>query len=644
MKIKHYISVAMLALVGAAFTGCDGKEDPTYDPAATPADAQRVFFAKPSMSQIVTEDATSFNVPVYRPENASTGELTVELTTTDNAGIFTVPATVTFAAGSNSAQIPVHYDAHAMTPNKVYPVVIAVDEANADEYGIAEITVNINFEQMTEWALFGYDPEQGRNGYGVWTLGSPFSGFFMNMRVFERHIPTNPKQVQYAVQLNIPGNLEGTIEESDIDTSNTDFNSDEWVTAISMSSNDGGKTINIPVQQCVFNSTVVFGEASVLYPSSFPNNQSYFDEVSGTFFLNLMYADDEGAWNPAINPIALYGYADTNVYTLNVTNSGQVNIAEKDYQIIGITFSETIDYVDYTVVKGELTEEEVAAVAEKMQDPEQTEYEISTVEEVGNVSLSFPSSDTYTLVAVGYHTNNKGEDEAKATASVTFDYETFNPYFGWTPIKEVAYTDNLIASLFDGLPSATYNVEVAASDEYEGLYRITNPYANYPYLSAIGATVADFGCIEIEAGHPDMVYFPLSDAGINIQGMDITMCSYSYYLLANGTPAAEIPAALWGKLTGSTVSLAPLGGDETFNWIIFGNGSPMTSDVAFSIDLNGEAIAPAAKPAKVSALGKMAAKAFGVKNTPVFPARYTAKFQSVKSNGKVTLMKGAVRH
>lgn len=645
MKIKQYLSVALVALAGVAISGCDGKEEPEYAPATKPAEAQRVYFAKASMSTIVAQDQTVFIVPLYRPENADASELTVELTTTDESGLFSVPANVTFAAGQASTQIPVSFTTADMTPNTEYPVVIAVDEANADVYGLAEIALTINFEQMTEWALFGYDLEKGRNGYGVWTLGSPFSGNFVNMRVFERHIPSNPDNIQYAVQLNIPGNLDGSIKESEIDTSNTDFTSTEWLTAISMSSSDGGKTIEIPVQQCVFNSTVVFAEASVLYPSSFPDNKSTFDEASGTFSLNLMYADDEGAWNPAINPITLYGYADTNEYSLKVTDYSQVEIDGKDYAVINFAFSPTIEYVNYTIVEGELDEEQIAAVIETMQDEKQETYVVETIAEPGNVTISFPSSGTYTVVAAGIRENTKGEPEVKATASVKFEYETFNPYYGWTTLsEEVAYTDNIMSSLFEGLPAATYNVEVAVSDEYEGLYRITNPYVNYPYLNSIGATLAPFGSIEFDASlGDDKVLVTKTDLGLTIQGFDLSFCSYAYYLLATEQATVdEIPAPYWGTMQGTSINFAAIGVEEAFNFILFGNGQVLlTPDMPLGIDLAG---APAAKPAaKVSAIGRMVAKSQQLLAKPMGVRHFTAKAVAGGNNGKVSMMKDAPR-
>lgn len=628
MNIKNYISIALLATLSAAFVACDGKEDPEYIPASAPTAAQRVFFAKSAISQIVTDDATSFNVPVYRPENADASALTVALSTEDPSGLFTVPSSVTFGENQDVAIIPVGYNTASMTPNQNYSIVISIDEANADLYGVSTVTVTMNFEQMTEWALMGYDPEKDRNGYGVWTLGSPFSGNFVNIRVFERHIPSDVKNIQYALQINIPAGLMGDFPEDDIDTSNTDYNDPNWINAIEMSTTDGGKTINIPVQDCIFYDGMIFAEASVLYPNNFKNS-SYWDEVSGTFFLNLMYADDEGAWNPAVNPVTLYGYADTNEYQLSVTNSGQINIGDVDYQIIGFTFSKTVDYVDYTLVEGKLDDEQIAEVAAKIADPEQTEYTIETVEEVGNVSLSFPTSATYTIVAVGYHFNSKGEAEAKISASTTFSYETFDPYYGWTIVNPNAtYTDYILADLFELPSNETYQVSFEKNDENPNLYRLSGVTDNNPYFTPEDCN--GFSCIELLQVGENLWVAPYSDLGV--AGYELEVCSYAYYVLASGQveDPADIPAPYFITQSNGVFSMQALPSEDAFNFVVFnGNSAIATPNLPFSANI---ATTSASVPAKKHTIfHNIAAKGNASLKRPAVPAKFSAKFQKAEN-------------
>lgn len=167
MKINQYISAAMLALVAAGFTACDGKDEPGYSAATKPAEEQRVFFTSSSMTENIDPESNSFDIMLYRPQDENAPELTVQLLAScveDGVlgTIIKVPAQATFAAGSPNAPISIVYDAAGMKGNHPYPVSITVDEANADVYGIRTITVNLNRSEYTDWAPFGYDEALGR--------------------------------------------------------------------------------------------------------------------------------------------------------------------------------------------------------------------------------------------------------------------------------------------------------------------------------------------------------------------------------------------------------------------------------------------------------------------------------------------------
>lgn len=626
----RYIVPSIILML--ALTACDAKDEPKYSPADVPAASQRVYFAEASETQVVTDDATSFNVYLYRPEQASAEALTVQLLVTDESGLFRFPEEVEFEAGQHMTPITVGYDPTVMQTNYVYKTYISIDEANADTYGIATLELGINLEALTDWELFGYDPESGRNGYGVWTLGSPFSGNFINMRVFERHIPTNPDEIQYAVQLNIPAGLEGEYPEDEIDTSNTNYSDSDWITAIQMSSSDGGKTIEIPVQNCVFYDGIYFAEASVLYPSSFLNNESYFDAVSGTFYLNLMYADSEGAWNPAVNTIALYGYADTNDYSITLTDLDQVSIDGKDYALIGIQKSEHVDEVRYTIVKGELSEDEIDAVVKSISDEETTEYEVAVVTESQNIAVVLPSAATYTMVAIGLHTDNTGSTEVKTTASLVFDYDTFDPYAGWTTVTSTAtYTDNLFEYIFGASPM-DLTVEVAKSDEFDGYYRITNPFATSPYVPMVGK-LATFGSIEFVVNDDNSVYFPESDTGILYQNDPIIIVSYSALLLANGSDEDAIASAgLFGKYAAGQVTMEAQPEDSDGNLttgmpsflFALGNDGYYILNMPFSLDMNSTASSDEATLSRVASSFGGPTLMRSTMKAPVWPTPFRA--------------------
>lgn len=418
MKIKNIFYISTFALLLAS---CDAKDEPEYTPAEEQTGISSVHFASASQQQIVSPDDTSFDVMLYRSDKSTAHPLTVQLTVTDESGLFNFPEAVTFAADAEYTTITVGYDCADMEENFPYVTYIAIDDAAADLYGETTLELTINYEVMTEWALFGAEEGTDKDGLGVWTLGSIFAGnVFDGARVMERHIPSNPDIMEYQLQL-----YNGE-DPADADP-NDPVNSEVWSPVMKFSTTSGGDTITIPAQVFPLDPTVSFADANLLYPEDFEPT-SHWDEVTGTFTLNIMYFDDEGAWNPGDETIVLNGYADTNDYTLTLTDMGQSVIDGKDYSLISFNYAPNsfIGFL-YTVVAGEkekpLTDEEISVIAESLTDPDQTTYPVEQVTAPGIVALTFPDSGYYTLIAIGLNS----QYEVKTTDSIGFEFKTSNP-------------------------------------------------------------------------------------------------------------------------------------------------------------------------------------------------------------------------
>ena len=652
MKIKQYISAAMLAMVAVGFTACDGKDVPGYDSATKPADEQRVFFASTTLSQIVDTESSSFMVNLYRAEDASSQPLTVQLIPSfadqAEAEIFSIPANVAFEAEHNMTQIEVRYDLAAMVPNQEYTFSIAVDEANADVYGLASIAITALNEQMTDWELFGYDEALGRDGYGSFTIGAPYQAMTLApIRVFERHLPSNDAVQQFIMQI-----YNGEEEDESAIEHNKDMNDPEWLQVMAFNTSDGCKSISITPTVFVLDPSTSFTDAHTYMPNRFPN-ASYFDDITGVFTLNVMCYDDEGAFNPADWTINLAGYLDTNDYTISLTDKGQVKIDNKDYIVIGYDATSHVEYSAYTVVNSLLKENEdgdvvmdedkyfevVEGISKQVIDPENatTDYDINILEGVSqNITLSFPSEGDYTVVAVAFHTDNVNGLEAKSNAYVNFHYDTFNPWVGWTTVSEDAvYTDNMIAALFGAPSFANFPMEVTVqkSDDYEGLYRIANPFKEF---EEYGLEVADFGSIVFDASDPDHVYFPLSDTGVRDGDDALSVMSLAYYYMANGTDPSEIPAIMWGTYKDNKVTLNAFNGAaNNSNFVAyFGEEGPYLCDADFTLEF--DASAPASKPGRNAArLGKSISRNLAPARGLTHAVKAYYKVGSVQANAKV---------
>ena len=588
MNIKKYISLGAVALITVAgLSSCDSKNDPAYIPAGSVSDAQRVFFLKNAYTQIVTAEENSFDVLLYRPdlnildENGNTtAEMPAQTVAISSScsetgvlgNMISLPSEVTFAAGSPNATIKVSFDPSKMEGNHYYPVVVTVDPAYANEYSITQTTLSINKEEYTDWAPFVVGEEtEVRNGEGSYTFTQYYGGTEDPVRVMARSVPTNEDDIQFQFQWL-----------TDYDDPNS------WETFMTAYTKDGGKIVHVDPQPFAYNAN--YDEDVIVADTyTYTGNDQYkgltnFDPETGLFTLNLYYYISLGSFGNGNEFLQLRGYKDTNVYELTIQPQGQMEVGGKDYEMVSFDFTDAVTYVDYTVVNGELEEEEVNAVIEKMSDPEQTEYTISTLEAPQNVALTFPSSGDYTVVAVGYNEALDGTVEAKCSAHASFSFKTFDPYAGWKTIREKAvYTDYLVSYLFmQDLTPFELEVQVDASEEFEGLYRITNPYAEF----AEDLDIANFGCIQFEMYDEDHINFPMSDTGIIYNGTPVVISSFADYYMQNGHTADEVPAPYWGTFKDGVITLDAFNREDAAPFVIFLGSSAYYLDIDFALDLN----------------------------------------------------------
>lgn len=613
MKIKQYISsVALLAAMSVSFIACDSKEEPEYT-GANGTTGERVYFQKSTIEVNISEDEPNFTFSIYRPEELSAKEYTVKLVVTDDSGRFSVPATATFAAGQPSATVSVQSDLAKISPNTPYTFEVSIDEADANEYALTKAAVVVNLPAWSEWAPFIVGEEtEIRNGQGAYTFSLYYSGTENPVQVLARTNPLNPDEKEFQFQWLI----------------NNEDPSMGWETFMTASTPDNGKTIIVPKQDFAMNSN--YGMVSVQDTYSYSGNETYkgmsnFNPETGLFTLNLIYYVSAGSFGNGDETLQLFGYADLNDYTLTLTDKGQIKVGDKDYAVIGFSYdSNAIASIDYTVVKvedgAELTEEQIAEIAGILADPEQTTYMPESIDKPGNVTLDFPSSGNYTIVAVAYN----ADGEVKSSASVSFTYETVNPYLGWTEVGTAKFNSSLAVALAADygveFPIEEYEVTVSVNDENPSLYRINNPFSAYSYTTAFGDP-APFGSIEFVVEDEDHVYFPISDTDLTMDGDIFHVLSYSFYLRAQGQ---EVPANLWGTFKNGELSL-PANGNANLLYAI-GDDGYYSMDAALNLQMNSEAAAAPAKKASRASLSAMQRNAI---SAPIYgPYFFTAKQQA----------------
>lgn len=137
MKINNVISNMVLA-AGFALGMIACTEEAPYSPAEIPGNAE-AYFPMDMPEQIdLDENATSFSIEVSR--STSETETTVEVESTDESGLFTIPTTVKFAAGEEVALLTISYDPEELEYDDYKQITIAVGEAFSTPYASSVYT------------------------------------------------------------------------------------------------------------------------------------------------------------------------------------------------------------------------------------------------------------------------------------------------------------------------------------------------------------------------------------------------------------------------------------------------------------------------------------------------------------------------
>ncbi len=262
-----------MALIVSAMSlaSCDGKEEVDYAPAHTP-EGQRVYFAELNYTEEVADDATGVTLEIYRPEAVATDAFSVQLLADGNTDLLHVPAEVTFAAGETSASFTVAFDAMKLESAKPYTVNIAIDEAQANEYGISSTTLTVKRLSWTEWSELG----AGTYTFTLWYEGDAPA------KVMERHLETDANVAQYRFMVNF--------DEDDPEA---------YDLYLEASTDDGGKSIIVPEQVVGFHPS--YGDVFLSDLYTYTGNPAYapdshFDAETGLFSLYMVLYCDAGVF------------------------------------------------------------------------------------------------------------------------------------------------------------------------------------------------------------------------------------------------------------------------------------------------------------------------------------------------------------
>lgn len=534
MKRKNYISsiFAVAAMSVATLTSCDDQKIDYQPNPVTPGDYVPAYFSIQPLQNIKlgTSD-TDYEFNVYRASLSDPD--VVDITWSGDTEVFDLPTKAEFTEDGYVCALTITFDVNDFEDEKPYSITANLGYHDTETCQ-NELELVFTYYPMSEWAPFGYDEALGRDGMGAYTFSQYYEGVEDPVLVEYCYSLSDENQWQYRFQWLI----------------DNDDPSKGWETFLTAESSDGGKTIIVPEQVFAYNSNYgdVYISTAALYNPAASSGPSYFDDVTGTFYLDVIAYVSAGIFGYGYETCTLNGYLDTNDYTVTLSDQGMTEIGETNYQIINISWTKAVAMVSYTAVDtesisedGEVSEELLEALVEKIADGD---VESTVADKQGIYSFSFPSKGNYTVVAVGFKEENDGSFTQKSYGYVSFDYVTPDPNDGWDILGYLEYTDGYMCSAYIGLEPYTYFVEAQESQDYPGYYRLVNPYgAAYPENEPGDWDDSVISYLYVSAEDPDFAYVELSPQTLNWGSGNLYCYSLAANYLAGGNTPEEIIAA-----------------------------------------------------------------------------------------------------
>jgi len=516
MKTFNKITSLFVLFLLLGFMACTEKVK--YDPAEALTNAQ-VYFSKDEPTSIsLLENQSSFLVNVYRQNTQ--GDLTVNLTGTDENNLFNVPSSVSFKSGDDKASFNVTFDFSKIEANTDYSLNIKLD-SETTEYAPSELSLLIRYAPWTDWQLFGT---------GTYIYDGYFTGDDQGLELYFQQSLLNPNLYNFRLEHWLYDvNL---FFSYDISTGNCTLTTPIFT---GYTNATYGKLYVVDV---VTYANVIRGGTSTLGTPSYADYPCTFNEETGVFSLSLMYYVDAGNWGTCVETFKLDGYA-TYDYSMTLKYLGHyIDVNKVDNAVVQFTKGSDAASYKYVLVDGALTSSSAESVANEI-----IAETIATEEDTESGFKVFPLTDAgkYSVVAVSFDENGDAQD----FGYTTFEFTPAGMTDPWVSLGYCKYTDDLFVPLYsdDVADIPTYDVEILQNKDNPGLFRLKNAYgAGYPYNEPGDYDENDV-FIEIDATDPDGVFINEQSMGVDWGDGTAYIYSYASYYMDNGKTLDQVKQA-----------------------------------------------------------------------------------------------------
>ena len=535
-----------------AFSACT--EEIEYTPTGATEGVNGAYFASDEpTSVILTEDGSTFDIQIYRTDTV--GDLVLNLSVElDSAAaeVLTVPETAEFKSGKNTSIITVAYDTTKLVRGESYSFVISIAQSDADNYKNTALAFTAKFPELSNWKSIGKG-----------TYSDSFF-FYQKYEVEIERDSVNPDKYRI-YRPYLPGLLNEEIEGYNSESYNLDEMGDyleflvlrpgEKIGDVEISK-DG--LVIFDIYNTGFINPSYNDYVNIISPASFTSfdNESKIaknyvkvwqetDKWSEDGWLSDEYLENRANTLPAQIQLAPYYYMmtvggwnySTSDNMITITFPGVVledysvgveylgRFTDKDDNVfaeIGVSMGEDVAKVKVGMaMTGDASgDDAAAAVLNGILDGS-----IEAVELTENGTARFPLNESgkYTVVAISYNADDEPQEAQYdqlqyviATEPTQPEKPEEDPNEGWKILGMATYTDDFIASLFNGVDPVSYNVEIQENADNPGLYRLVNPYgAAFPYNEDGDWDASNDYYLEINAQDSQGVYIETQQLGFD---------------------------------------------------------------------------------------------------------------------------------
>ncbi len=535
--------VAFAAIMGLTLASCTDK----YKYQAASASGQQVYFDKVANKISLSKDATSFNVQVRRI--ATDDAATIALTSTDESGIFTIPGSAAFAAGENVATITIGYNPDVLEYDDFKPITLALADAdNTTPYGDAKISFSAGIPSpfvtigtakfMDSWMFddqtyFDVVLQQNEINPDIYRLVNPYDEILVEGGYSPNYVNKGPSE-SITFQLRHPGEEVGgaILTRSNLVTFEP-FRTGYYISNYDTGDADG-EVWGFHVSDDTFHES---WHVEAAYLKSYVMAYQE-DGTPGQIALApYYYIPGVGGWNKSQDDkqieIIFPGYTPAD-YSAEIAYSGIfTDAAGSVFAVANLTLG-----ADAETVKAVVVEEsaDAAAVADAIAsgDLEATDVQGGRIE----VPIAEDQSGKLQIIAVVLDGEN-----VKTVVSASFEYYGggANP---WQSLGKATYYEDFIGSVF-GIGVLNYEVEIEENSQEPGMYRLINPYENYPANEEGDFTPGSSFNIEINATDPEGVYILKQPIGMDWGYGDMYIQTQGAFYLENGNSYDTVKSYGW---------------------------------------------------------------------------------------------------